>query len=178
MVPWDMKKPIDDMSVDDVRDLIDAGADVNHTDHCGITMLTYFAWRYTNCDHGKIKLLIRAGAELKTELFIYAPEYWCKRRKKIIACLIDYQSDVNSREQYIARYGGAINWRFSRINCRYLGNVDKSFGTEEFTKIMIDAGIDLHTPCNDTHTKGNSLKIAVHWKTSANVVKMLIEADF
>ena len=156
----------------EVRDLIDAGADVNEKSKYGTPVYSR-EWFTFHCTHDIAKLFICAGVVPIPSFFLHATGYY-RYRKLIILCIIDYGYDVNT---IVPNYCNVLH--SALMHSTLIQLTDRFSGSEQFTKIVVDAGIDLMASYTyDDDPDLNSLTISIIKKCSANVVKMIIEADY
>ena len=144
----DNRKP----SIEKIKSLIDAGADINVKDNKGRTPLYHIE------DAGIAKLLIDAGADVdakdnsgKTLLHFCEDDRKAISQADIVKMLIDAGADVNAKDKY-----GKTPLHLNYISA-------------DIAKLLIDAGADVDARSNDGKTP-------LHWCYYASKAKVLIDA--
>ncbi|MBR4985307.1 MAG: ankyrin repeat domain-containing protein [Proteobacteria bacterium] len=136
-------------SIEKIKSLIEAGADINAKDDNGKTPLHWcVSLRSSNDDIAK--LLIGAGADVNAkDNKGRTPLHWC-RKADIVKVLIGVGADVNAKDN------DGKTW------LHYFENAD-------IAKILIDAGADVNAKDNDGKTP-------LHHSLNDDIVKVLINA--
>jgi ankyrin repeat protein len=142
-----------------IKQLIEAGANVNLQDNYGYTALMHAATKSTD---NTVKMLINTGADVNLQnkygytALMYAAT---KSTENTVKMLIDAGADVNLLD--------SEGW--TALMC-VVSNFNSSKNT---AKLLIDAGTDLQI---QDYNEYNVFKIAYSNKTKSSIVRMLIDA--